>query len=106
MEFLVATRGEHAVHGFTHRDLRDTLVLMAQRLADDPKKSSTQVSPRLHRLHVHTLVAKIPHSRRLRVTRPGHRVMSAALRSRHTEFPGRNADAARAAALFSANAEN
>ncbi len=92
--FAAVMRGEHAVHGFTNRDLRDALVLMGQRLADDPKKCSAQVSRMLHRLHVYALVAKIPRSRRWRVTRLGYRVMSAALRIRHTEFPSRYADAA------------
>ena len=86
--------GEHAVHGFTNRDLRDKLALAGRSLADDPKKSSVQVGRMLHRLHVYALVAKIPRSRRWRVTRSGFRVMSAALSIRHKGFPNSYADAA------------
>ena len=86
--------GEHAMHGFTNRDLRDKLALAGRSLADDPKKSSAQVGRMLHRLHVYALVAKIPRSRRWRVTRSGFRVMSAALSIRHKGFPNSYADAA------------
>jgi hypothetical protein len=86
--------GEHAVHGFANRDLRDKLARTGLRFAEDPRKCSAQVSRMLHRLHVYALVAKIPRSRRWRVTRFGYRVMSAALRIRHTEFLEGYADAA------------
>ena len=79
--------GEHALHGFTNRDLRDKLALTGLRLHDDPKKRSAQVSRFLHRLHVYALVAKIPRSQRWRVTAFGYRAMSAALRIRIKEFP-------------------
>jgi hypothetical protein len=86
--------GEHALHGFTNRDLRDKLAVTVLRLQDDPKKRSAQVSRMLHRLHVYALVAKIPRSRRWRVTAFGHRVMSAALNIRNKEFPTLYAHAA------------
>ena len=71
--------GEHAIHGFTHRDLGGKLSPSALRLHADPRKRSAQISRLLHRLHVHRLVAKIPGSRRWRVTDFGFRVLSAAL---------------------------
>ena len=86
--------GEHALHGFTNRDLRDKLALTGLRLHDDPKKRSAQVSRFLHRLHVYALVAQIPRSQRWRVTAFGYRTMSAALRIRIKEFPRLYADAA------------
>ncbi|MGQ0570979.1 MAG: hypothetical protein ACT4P5_15870 [Armatimonadota bacterium] len=85
--FAALMSGEHALHGFTNRDLRDKLPLAVLRLHDDPKKRSAQISRLLHRLHVYGLTAKIPRSRRWRVTSFGHRVMSAALTIRHKEFP-------------------
>jgi len=72
--FVALMSGEHAVHGFTNRDLRAKLT---DRLRADPRQQSAQVSRLLHRLHVYGLVAKIPRSRRWRVTAFGHRVMGA-----------------------------
>jgi hypothetical protein len=91
--FAALMSGEHTLHGFTNRDLRDKLPLTALRLHEDPKKRSAQVSRLLH-LHTYRLVAKIPRSRRWRVTPFGHRVMSVALTIRHKEFPSIYADAA------------
>ena len=41
----------------------------------------------LHRLHVYGLIAKIPRSRRWRVTAFGHRAMGASVRLRQLHFP-------------------
>ena len=79
--------GEHALHGFANRDLRDKLTASAFSLHDDPKKASAQVSRLLHRLHVHGLVAKIPRSRRWRVTAFGYSVMATAVKLRQRDFP-------------------
>ena len=75
-------------------DLRTRLDPSAFRLHDDPRKRSAQVSRLLHRLHVYRLVAKIPRSRRWRVTDFGWRVMSTALQLRYREFPAAFAAAA------------
>ena len=64
------------------------------RLTEDPRRQSAQVGRLLHRLHVYGLVAKIPRSRRWRVTAFGHRVMSASVRLRHLHFPALYAEAA------------
>jgi hypothetical protein len=61
---------------------------------DDPRQQSAQVSRLLHRLHVYGLVAKIPRSRRWRVTAFGHRVMGASVRLRQVHFPAFDAEAA------------
>ena len=62
-------------------------------LSDNSKTQSAQVSRLLHRLHVYGLVAKIPRSRRWRVSAFGYRIMSASLQLRQT-FPGLHAKAA------------
>ncbi len=85
--FAALMSGEHALHGFANRDLRDKLAASVLRLHEDPKKASAQVSRLLHRLHVHGLVAKIPRSRRWRVTPFGHSVMGAAVKLRQRDFP-------------------
>ncbi len=89
--------GEHTLHGFTNRDLRDKLRSTLVRLSDNPKTQSAQVSRLLHRLHVYGLVAKIPRSRRWRASAFGYRLMRASLRLRKLHFPALHADAAKAA---------
>ena len=58
---------------------------------------SAQVSRLLHRLHGYGLVAKIPRSRRWRVSALGCRIMGASLRLREIHIPSFHADAAKAA---------
>jgi len=89
--FVALMSGEHAVHGFANRDLRAKLT---GHLCDDPRQQSAQISRLLHRLHVYGLVAKIPRSRRWRVTAFGHRVMGASVRLRQLHFPAFYAEAA------------
>ena len=50
-------------------------------------RRSAQVSRLVKRLHLRGLVAKIPRSRRWRITQLGHTVMSAAIRLREEDFP-------------------
>jgi hypothetical protein len=85
--------GDHIVRGFANRDLRDKLRPTSFPLSDNPKTQSAQVSRWLHRLHVYGLVAKIPRSRRWRVSASGYRIMSASLQLRQT-FTGLHAKAA------------
>jgi hypothetical protein len=92
--FAALMSGDHALHGFTNRDLRDKLAPTVLPLHQDPQKRSAQVSRLLHRLHVYGLLRKVPHSRRWHVSPFGHRVMSTALTIRHKEFPNIYADAA------------
>ena len=89
--FVALMSGEHAVHGFATRDLRAKLT---GHLRENPKQQSAQISRLLHRLHVYGLVAKIPRSRRWRVTAFGHRVMGASVRLRQLHFPALYATAA------------
>jgi hypothetical protein len=61
--------------GFRNRDIRLELFPHTK----DPdllRRQSSRVSRLLKLLHVHKLIAKIPHSRRWRVTSIGHAVMS------------------------------
>ena len=76
---------------FANRDLRAKLT---DRLRGDPRQHSAQVSRLLHRLHVYGLIAKIPRSRRWRVTAFGHRIMGASVRLRQWHFPAAYTEAA------------
>ncbi|MCP4202533.1 MAG: hypothetical protein GY769_11435 [bacterium] len=84
--FQAVMRGEHALMGFRNRHVRT-------RLYGDPKdpgqkrRLSARVSRLLKILHTHRLVAKIPRSRRWRVTRRGHALMSATLNLSKDYFP-------------------
>jgi hypothetical protein len=82
--FAALMSGDHILRGFANRDLRDKLATTTFRLSDNPRTQSAQVSRLLHRLHVYGLVAKIPRSRRWRVSTGGYRIMSASLRLRET----------------------
>jgi len=71
--------GEHCLAGLTNADIR-------ARLADSPhlrhfkgdeKRESAEVSRILSRFHAHRPIAKIPGTRRWRVTDRGRRVMAA-----------------------------
>ena len=92
--FEVLMSGEHFLHGFTNRDLRQHLARVGFPLAADPAKHSGQVTRLLRRLYVHQLVAKIPRSRRWRVSLNGRRVMAAAVKLREIAYPGFYAEAA------------
>ena len=82
--FASVLHGEHLLHGFRNRHLRTHLFGPAA--TTDPRRSA-QVSRLVKRLHVRGLVAKIPRSRRWRVTQLGHTVLSAAIRLREEHFP-------------------
>jgi hypothetical protein len=83
--FTAVLRGEHTLHGFRNRHVR--LHLFGPSAATDRRRSA-QVSRLVKRLHLRGLVAKIPRSRRWRVTQLGHAVMSAAVTLREEGFPG------------------
>ena len=63
-------------------------------LAAEAAQHSGQVTRLLRRLHIHQLIAKIPRSRRWRVSRRGRRVMAAAIKLREVAYPSLYAEAA------------
>jgi hypothetical protein len=82
--FTAVLRGEHTLQGFRNRALR--VRLFGPAAATDHRRSA-QVSRLLKRLHLRGLLAKIPRSRRWRVTQLGHAVMSTAVLLREEHFP-------------------
>ena len=80
--------GNHCLRGFSNRDIRQQLSSTPhlRNCASSPQKASAKVSRIFRRLRAHGLIAKIPRSRRWRVTRYGRRVMGAALYLRHHDF--------------------
>ena len=81
--------GQHQIRGISNADLRtclqDSPLLAAQR--DDAGSQSAKVSRILSRFHAHRLVAKIPRTRRWRVTDRGKQIMAASLCLRDVAFP-------------------
>jgi hypothetical protein len=82
--FAAVLRGEHTLQGFRNRELRTRL--FGPTAAADHRRSG-QVSRLVKRLHLRGLVAKIPRSRRWRITQLGHAVLSAAIQLREEAFP-------------------
>jgi hypothetical protein len=84
--FQAALRGEHAVRGFRNGELAERLYGSRPTDAGERRRRCGRVSRQISLLRAHELVAKIPRSRRYRVTRSGQRFMSTALQIRAKHF--------------------
>ena len=78
--------GEHALQGFTNRDVRQKLRLTAYPLAPNESMHPGQVTRLFRRLHAHGLIAKTPRMRRFRVSLAGRRTMSTAIKLREVAY--------------------
>jgi hypothetical protein len=86
--FQVLLNGQHCVRGFSNPDIRDkTSELSFLKTISDAKRQSAKVSRLLYRCHAHRLIARVPHSRRWRVTRLGRIAMAASIQFREIQFP-------------------
>jgi hypothetical protein len=87
--FLAALRGEHRLGGLRNRDLVGYLYAAAPRARDqvERRRRSARVTRLIQLLRAHGLMAKIPRTRRYRVTKKGEVLMSAALRVKRHELP-------------------
>ena len=92
--FEVLLAGEHALRGFTNRVVRQKLRLTAYPLAANEDMHPGQVTRLFQRLHAHGLIAKIPRSRRWRVSLAGRRTMSTVIKLREVAYPSLFATAA------------
>jgi hypothetical protein len=84
--FAAVLRGEHALHGFKNEDVRGQLCGTRPR---DPvllRRQRQRVTRALQRLHAHGLIAKIPRTRRWRVTTKGNCLMLTTLRYHHQDY--------------------
>ena len=92
--FFAVLRGEHALRGFCSRDLA---AYLGQPPSNDPlqrRRDSARRSRLLQLLRAHGLIAKLPHTRRYRVTDRGFAFMSAAIHVRHDVFQNAMTEAA------------
>jgi hypothetical protein len=84
--FAAVVRGEHVISGFRNRHIREALFGATA----DPvltRRQSARVTRLLGRLHAHGYIAKVPHTRRWRVTTLGRSAMPAVLDVRENGFP-------------------
>ena len=86
--FRALLAGEHTIRGFANPDIRNRLKDSPHlKHLTDPQRQSAKVSRILGRCHAHGLIAKIPRSRRWKVTKQGRIAMSASVQLRDTQFP-------------------
>jgi hypothetical protein len=91
--FRAVLDGNHRVHGFRNADIRAIL----HGSTADPRECQRQraaVGRLLKRLHVRSLIAKVPRSRRWHVSREGHQVLGAVVQLYHHGIPAAVATAA------------
>lgn len=82
-----AMRGEHCLNGLRNRDLAAALGLSKPQDQAQARRQSARVTRKLHLLHAHGLIARIPRSRRWRVTARGAAIMGAAIHYRERALP-------------------
>lgn len=82
--FEAVVRGEHFIQGFRAVDLATRLELVAPQDRQERKRFSAKLNRKLRLLRGHGLIAKIPHSRRYRITDTGMKLMNAALYLRNS----------------------
>ena len=76
--FQAILDGDHISRGFRNADIR-TPLFGTPKKADEKRRASAAVGRLLKRLHVRHLVAKIPRTRRWRVTERGRHLLSMAV---------------------------
>ena len=85
--FEAVVRGEHFIQGFRASDLAMRLEIIR---ADDPcerKRQSAKLNRRLRLLRGHGLIARIPRTRRYKITDTGIKLMNAAIHLRSNGLP-------------------
>ena len=79
--FQSIVQGDHCLRGFSNRDIRQRPALTPHfaECAKNPQKAGVKITRIFRRFRAHGLIAKIPRTRRWRVTVYGRRVMGTAL---------------------------
>jgi hypothetical protein len=91
--FAAVLRGEHVISGFRNRHVREAL-FGATSDRDRARRVAARVTRLFNRLHAHGYIAKIPRTRRWRVTDLGRAAMAAVIDVRDNAFPAAYAKAA------------
>ena len=85
--FLAAMRGEHRLHGFRNKDIAQRLYAHATKDPVERRRRCGRVTRLIQLLRAHGLVARMPRTRRYRVTPQGEQVMSAAIQVKELHLP-------------------
>jgi hypothetical protein len=87
--FKAMMAGEHHIRGLSNADLCTCLRSSPhlRNIVNNPKRQTAKVSRILSCFHAHKLTAKIPRTRRWRVTDRGKQIMAASLCLRDIAFP-------------------
>jgi hypothetical protein len=85
--FRAALVGEHRLRGFRNRDLRERLYPKGTKDVAERRRRCARVTRLIQLLRAHGLAAKIPRTRRYRLTAEGETLMSAALRVKEALLP-------------------
>jgi hypothetical protein len=80
-------RGEHAVGGFCNRDIAKHLLPGRSTDPAERRRQSARITRRIQLLRAHGLVAKIPRSRRYRLTSLGLTLMTASIYLQEKTMP-------------------
>ena len=78
--FAAVLAGDHIAQGFRNKDIR-TAVYAERPRTSDRRRQSAAIGRILKRLHVRGLVAKVPRSRRWRITDQGRRILGDTLQT-------------------------
>jgi len=84
--FKAVLDGDHIARGFRNGDIRAPLFGILQKVAEK-RRASAAVGRLLKRLHVRHLVAKIPRTRRWRVTEHGRQLLGMAVQLYSCSWP-------------------
>jgi hypothetical protein len=84
--FAAVLGGDHVARGFRNRDIRE-LVFGFPKQPSLERRASAAVGRLLKRLHVRNLVAKIPRTRRWRITQRGRHLLGLTLQLYKTSWP-------------------
>lgn len=85
--FRAVLDGDHIARGFRNKDIREALFGPDAKHRKQNARRSAAVGRLVKRLHVRALVAKIPRTRRWRVTDEGRRMLNSAVRLYHQTWP-------------------
>jgi hypothetical protein len=85
--FRAVLSGEHAIVGFRNAELQTRLYTHPPATPHEAQRRCARVSRLIAKMRGHALVAKVPRARLYRVTRHGHRLMTAALTIHDESLP-------------------
>jgi hypothetical protein len=85
--FAAVMRGEHFIHGFRNGHLAKHLGITLSDDKQQRRRQSSRIGRLLQLLRAHRLIAKVPRSRRYRVTLTGFKMMTAAVFLREEFMP-------------------